>query len=92
MDEFAARYAVIVAPSVLDEAPVGQGNTGNLAFCAPWTAMHMPVVNVPGFKGDNGLPVGLSVVAGRNRDRYLLGVCREIGMVFEGEGGWRREV
>ena len=91
MDALASGYAAIIAPSVLDEAPVGQGNTGNPAFCAPWTAMHMPVVNIPGFQGENGLPIGLSVVAGRNRDQYLLRVCREIGKVFESEGGWRRE-
>ncbi|KAL1608467.1 hypothetical protein SLS60_003409 [Paraconiothyrium brasiliense] len=90
VDAFASKYAAIIAPSVLDEAPIGLENTGSAAFCGPWTAMHTPVVNVPGFKGENGLPIGLSVVAGRYRDQYLLRVCTEIGRVFESEGGWHR--
>jgi Asp-tRNA(Asn)/Glu-tRNA(Gln) amidotransferase A subunit family amidase len=92
MDALADKYAAIIAPSALDEAPLGHGNTGSAAFCGPWTAMHMPVVNLPGFKGENGLPIGLSVVSSRYRDQHLLRVCRKVGEVFEAEGGWRREV
>ena len=92
MDRLAEKYAAIIAPSVLDEAPMGHENTGDAAFCGPWTAMHMPVVNVPGFKGENGLPVGVSLISGRYRDQHLLRVCREVGKVFETEGGWERRV
>jgi Asp-tRNA(Asn)/Glu-tRNA(Gln) amidotransferase A subunit family amidase len=92
LDALANQYAAIIAPSVIDEAPVGHGNTGDAAFCGPWTAMHMPVVNVPGFKGEHGMPIGLSVVSSRYRDQHLLRVCREVGKIFESEGGWRREV
>ena len=90
LDALASRYSAIIAPSVLDEAPLGLESTGNAAFCAPWTVMHMPVVNIPGFKGENGMPIGLSVITGRYRDQYLLRVCREIGKLFEAEGGWSR--
>jgi Asp-tRNA(Asn)/Glu-tRNA(Gln) amidotransferase A subunit family amidase len=90
IDALTSKYAAIIAPSVLDEAPVGLENTGSAVFCSPWTAMHTPVVNIPGFKGENGLPIGLSVVSGRYRDQYLLRVCTEIGKVFESEGGWSR--
>jgi Asp-tRNA(Asn)/Glu-tRNA(Gln) amidotransferase A subunit family amidase len=89
MDAIADEYAAIISPSVIDEAPVGHDNTGSTAFNVLWTAMHTPVVNVSGFKGPNGLPVGLSVVASRYRDQYLLRVCREVGNVFEAEGGWK---
>ncbi|ORY01753.1 amidase signature domain-containing protein, partial [Clohesyomyces aquaticus] len=92
LDAIADQYAAIVAPSALDEAPVGHNNTGSAAFCGPWTAMHMPVVNIPGFKGENGMPVGISVVASRYRDQYLLRVARELGGIFEEEGGWKREL
>lgn len=92
LDALADKYAAIIAPSAIDEAPVGHGNTGSAAFCGPWTAMHMPVVNVPGFKGENGLPVGVSVLSSRYRDQHLLRVCREVGKIFEAEGGWKREV
>jgi Asp-tRNA(Asn)/Glu-tRNA(Gln) amidotransferase A subunit family amidase len=71
LDALADTYAAIIAPSVVDEAPVGHDNTGDAAFCAPWTAMHMPVVNIPGFKGEHGLPVGLSAVSSRYRDNII---------------------
>jgi len=92
LDALASKYAAIIAPSAPDEAPVGHASTGSAAFCGPWTAMHMPVVNIPGFKGENGMPIGLSVIAGRYRDQYLLSVCSEIGKVFEAEGGWTRQI
>lgn len=91
-DALADKYAAIIGPSALDEAPVGHANTGSAAFCGPWTAMHMPVVNIPGFKGENGMPIGLSVISSRYRDQHLLRVCREVGKVFEAEGGWKRDL
>jgi amidase len=39
----------------------------------------MPVVQVPAFKGPNGMPVGLALVAGRYCDRDLLGVAEVLG-------------
>ncbi|KAI8263953.1 Glutamyl-tRNA(Gln) amidotransferase subunit A [Colletotrichum sp. SAR 10_98] len=50
MDEIADRYTAIVTPSAIDVAPKGTG-TGSSDFNAIWTALHMPVINVPGFKG-----------------------------------------
>ncbi|PSN69367.1 Asp-tRNA Asn/Glu-tRNA Gln amidotransferas-like protein subunit A [Corynespora cassiicola Philippines] len=90
LDALADMYAAVLAPSVLDVAPEGHESTGSAAFCGPWTAMHMPVVNVPGFKGEAGMPIGLSLVASRYRDQYLLRVSREVGKIFESEGGWKR--
>jgi NCS1 family nucleobase:cation symporter-1 len=55
-------------------------------------ALHTPVVNIPGFKGDNGMPVGISLVAPRYRDRHLLAVSRKVGDIFETEGGWERNL
>jgi NCS1 family nucleobase:cation symporter-1 len=55
-------------------------------------ALHTPVVNVPGFKGDNGMPVGISLVAPRYRDRHLLAVSKKVGEIFEAEGGWERNL
>lgn len=92
IDALTDQYAAIIAPSVIDEAPVGHGNTGSAAFCAPWTAMHVPVVNLPGFKGENGMPIGLSALSSRYRDRHLLRVCQEVGKIFESEGGWKSEL
>ncbi|KAI1105589.1 amidase [Jackrogersella minutella] len=91
IDEIASKYTAILTPSVVDEAPVGMA-TGSPAFNSMWTALHTPVTNIPGFKGENGLPVGLSLVAPRYHDRRLLAISKAVGEIFEGEGGWKRQV
>ncbi|KAI1138065.1 amidase [Hypoxylon sp. FL0543] len=92
IDAIASKYAAILTPSVVDEAPLGFESTGSPAFNAIWTALHTPVSNIPGFKGENGLPIGLSLVAPRYHDRHLLVVSKAVGEIFEREGGWNREV
>lgn len=89
-DEIAGKYDAILTASAVDVAPVGLESTGDAVFCSMWTALHVPVVNVPGFMGEEGLPVGVSLVAGRFRDGHLLGVAESVGEVFEGQGGWKR--
>ncbi|KAH7324922.1 amidase signature domain-containing protein [Stachybotrys elegans] len=90
IDDIAGQYAAILAPSVPDEAPEGIQSTGNAIFCAIWSALHTPVVNIPGFQGANGMPIGLSLIAPRYRDRHLLKVSKAVGELFEAEGGWKR--
>ncbi|RYC65852.1 hypothetical protein CHU98_g350 [Xylaria longipes] len=92
MDEIAKKYAAILTPSVVDEAPVGLESTGSPAFNGMWTALHTPVVNIPGFKGANNMPIGLSLVAPRYHDRHLLAVSKTVGQIFESEGGWERKL
>ncbi|KAI8406218.1 hypothetical protein FOFC_13687 [Fusarium oxysporum] len=87
-DLIASQYAAIITPSVPDEAPVGLESTGSHVFCAMWSGLHTPVLNVPGFKGEHDMPVGLSLVAPRYRDRHLLEVGKAVGEIFEAEGGW----
>ncbi|KAB5570703.1 amidase [Coniochaeta sp. 2T2.1] len=91
VDAVLAGYEALLTPSVLDEAPVGIESTGSAAFNGVWTALHVPVVNVPGFQGENGLPIGVSLVATRYRDRHLLGVSDEVGKIIEAKGGWTRK-
>lgn len=38
------------------------------------------------------MPIGVSLVAPRFCDRYLLKVAVEVGKVFEAEGGWTRKL
>ena len=92
MDEILSKYAALLTPSVVDEAPLGIDNTGSALFCQNWTTLHMPVVNIPGFQGENNMPIGVSLVAGRYRDRHLLRVAKAVGPIFEKEGGWVRNV
>ncbi|KAI1267482.1 amidase [Xylariaceae sp. FL1019] len=92
IDEIARNYAAILTPSVVDEAPLGIESTGSASFNAMWTALHTPVVNIPGFQGANGMPIGLSLVAPRYYDRHLLTVSKAVGEIFEADGGWKRNV
>jgi Asp-tRNA(Asn)/Glu-tRNA(Gln) amidotransferase A subunit family amidase len=48
-----------------------------------WTVLGVPALNIPGFKGENGLPIGLSVVGARYEDLRLLHVAKTIGMVWQ---------
>ncbi|KAI7264730.1 amidase signature enzyme [Hortaea werneckii] len=87
-DEIAGKYAAVIIPSVPDEAPEGLENTGSAVFNGWTTALHIPVVNVPGFSGANEMPIGLSLAGTRYGDRALLAVSQEVGKVWELEGGW----
>ena len=35
------------------------------------------------------MPIGLSLIAPRYRDRHLIKVSKSVGQVFESEGGWK---
>ncbi len=89
MDALLSAYDVVLTPSVPDEAPVGT-STGSYIFCKIWTALHVPVLNIPGFQGPNGMPIGLSLLAPRYKDRQLLNTAVPVGELFEAEGGWTR--
>ena len=46
-DDIAAGYDAVLAPSVVDEAPLGLGFTGDAIFCAMWT-VSLPLLPVGG--------------------------------------------
>jgi Asp-tRNA(Asn)/Glu-tRNA(Gln) amidotransferase A subunit family amidase len=46
-------------------------------------ALHGPCLNVPGFRGENGMPIGLTLYAARGRDEHLLDVGEKVGKIFE---------
>jgi Asp-tRNA(Asn)/Glu-tRNA(Gln) amidotransferase A subunit family amidase len=71
LDAIFADYDVLMAACSDGEAPLGLDSTGNAAFCAIWTTMHVPAITLPVFTGANGLPLGLQLVARRNDDRRL---------------------
>ncbi|KAK1823648.1 hypothetical protein LTR12_001834 [Friedmanniomyces endolithicus] len=87
-DAIARDYDAVIVPSVPDEAPEGMESTGSAVFNSMWTALHVPVINVPGFQGEHGMPIGLSLVAPRYHDQALLEVAKVVGEIWEREGGW----
>jgi amidase len=69
---------VLLAASATGEAPLGLNSTGNAAPSTIWTALHVPTLTMPVFKGPNGLPVGAQVIARRDEDRKLFAAARWI--------------
>lgn len=49
----------------------------------------MPVIHIPAFVGSSGIPIGVSIIAGRSCDQYLLKLCRNLHTPLMVEGGWR---
>ncbi|KJZ79158.1 hypothetical protein HIM_01309 [Hirsutella minnesotensis 3608] len=84
-DEIAKGFDLVITPSAVDEAPYGLHNTGNAAFNIMWTALHAPTLNVPGFHGSLGLPVGLTLVGPRYGDMNLLRAAGPIGTLFQSQ-------
>jgi Asp-tRNA(Asn)/Glu-tRNA(Gln) amidotransferase A subunit family amidase len=66
----------ILTPSAPGAAPRGLGSTGLAIFNRLWTLMGTPCVNVPGFKDDSGLPLGVQIVGRFGRDRAALEAAR----------------
>ncbi|KAF2217661.1 hypothetical protein CERZMDRAFT_31713 [Cercospora zeae-maydis SCOH1-5] len=81
-DALAEKYDAVIAPSVPDVAPEGLERTGSAIFQGFWTALHTPIVNVPGFRGEENMPIGLSLVAPRYKDLALLNVAKEVAKVW----------
>lgn len=65
---------------------------GEADFYMREQALHTPVINIPGFAGEDGMPVGVSLVAPRYRDQHLLQVAAAVGPLFEEKGGWKSKL
>ncbi len=75
-DGIAAAYDAVLVPSATGEAPMGLASTGDFIFNGLWTLLHAPCINVPGWAGPAGMPVGLTLAGPRYADRRLLAVAR----------------
>jgi Asp-tRNA(Asn)/Glu-tRNA(Gln) amidotransferase A subunit family amidase len=74
---------VWISPSAVGPAPRGLDSTGDPIMNLPWTQAGMPALTVPYSYGDQGLPLGLQLVARAGADESLLawgiGVERLLG-------------
>jgi len=57
----------------------------NFAYTAIWNIIGVPVTQVPMGLDKNGLPLGLQIIGGPNRDRLTIAVARALEKEF---GGW----
>ncbi|GIZ43979.1 hypothetical protein CKM354_000718800 [Cercospora kikuchii] len=81
-DALAEEFDAVIVPSVPDVAPEGLERTGSAVFQGIWTALHVPIVNIPGFTGEENMPIGVSLVAPRYRDLHLLSVAEQVAKVW----------
>lgn len=74
---------VLLMPSAPGTAPRTLKSTGNSIFNQLWTLMGLPCVNVPGLTGENGLPLGVQVVAPFGKDKRALQAAHWIEIQLE---------
>jgi Asp-tRNA(Asn)/Glu-tRNA(Gln) amidotransferase A subunit family amidase len=67
---------ILIAPSAPGEAPLAKEGTGNPVFCRGWTLSGLPCINLNVSSGPNGLPVGVQLIAGPGKDRFLMSAAR----------------
>lgn len=72
-----ADVDAVLTPSAPGIAPEGRG-PGNSIFNQMWTQLHLPVLNLPLYRAQEGMPLGLSLVGPRYDDRRVLAVGRQV--------------
>ena len=65
------EYDALLTPSAPGEAPYGLAATGDPVFTRIWTLLHVPTINIPGYVGPGGLPVGVQLVGKMYGDQQL---------------------
>lgn len=76
MAQILENYDAVLTACATGEAPVGFETTGNSKLALIWTAMHVPSISAPVFKGASGMPIGALLVGKRNGDRQLFAAAR----------------
>jgi Asp-tRNA(Asn)/Glu-tRNA(Gln) amidotransferase A subunit family amidase len=66
----------LICPAATGPAPEGLEFTGDSIFNGLWTFCGTPAVTVPIEVAENGLPIGVQIVAAKGRDADLLRVAQ----------------
>ncbi|MFN4170634.1 MAG: amidase [Pseudorhodobacter sp.] len=72
LEEIFDRCDAILCPATPTPAPEGLGSTGSAIYNGLWTLCGTPAITLPLFTADNGLPMGVQMVARRGDDARLL--------------------
>lgn len=72
-----AGVDAVLAPSAPGIAPEGRG-PGNPIFNQMWTQLHLPVLNLPLYRAQEAMPLGLSLIGPRYGDRAVLAAGRQV--------------
>ena len=73
-----APFDLFLSASAPGEAPHGLSNTGEAMFNRLCSGLGVPCLNLPGFTGPNGLPVGVQVIGAMGDDLRLLRAAKWI--------------
>jgi Asp-tRNA(Asn)/Glu-tRNA(Gln) amidotransferase A subunit family amidase len=69
---------IILTPSTCGEATTDLTGISNSAFNRTWTVLQGPCVNIPAYRGPNGMPVGVQIVGPVGSDTRTLAVAQSI--------------
>lgn len=72
-----------LTPAVPGEAPRFEVGNGLATFNRLFTALHLPCMGLPGFRGPYGLPVGVQLVGPRYSDSRLLSVAAVVEALLQ---------
>lgn len=61
--EAMAGFDVLLCPTVASSAPADLTTTGDPSFQAPWTTAGVPSISIPTGLSENGMPLGIQLVA-----------------------------
>jgi Asp-tRNA(Asn)/Glu-tRNA(Gln) amidotransferase A subunit family amidase len=63
---------LLLTPSAPGVAPEGFAYTGDPVMCRPWTLLGLPAANIPAYRRQDGLPVGVQLVGLAGHDLRFL--------------------
>jgi len=71
-----------ISPAAVGAAPASLESTGDPIMNLPWTYAGLPAISLPSGFSENGLPLGLQVVAGWYEDEKLLRWAEQIAQAL----------
>jgi Asp-tRNA(Asn)/Glu-tRNA(Gln) amidotransferase A subunit family amidase len=72
IDAIFDEYDAILTPAAPGPAPRDLATTGNPVFCTTWTYLGTPAVTLPLLETEDGVPLGVQLIARRGNDARLL--------------------
>jgi Asp-tRNA(Asn)/Glu-tRNA(Gln) amidotransferase A subunit family amidase len=79
---------VVLSVPAFGEAPSGLSDTGDAAFCTPWTFLGLPAITLPVGFGPAGLPLGIQLTGANREDFKLARIARWCERVIGYERRW----
>jgi Asp-tRNA(Asn)/Glu-tRNA(Gln) amidotransferase A subunit family amidase len=79
---------VVLSVPAFGEAPAGLSDTGDAAFCTPWTFLGLPAITLPVGFGPAGLPLGIQLTGAHREDFKLARIASWCERVIAYERNW----